>query len=54
MDWLAQNWIWILFAVAFVATHMFGHGATVATARIRAVAAMRAPSRRGGRKDPAQ
>jgi hypothetical protein len=26
MDWLAQNWIWILFAVAFVAMHMFGHG----------------------------
>jgi len=26
MDWLAQNWIWVLFAVAFVAMHMFGHG----------------------------
>lgn len=26
MDWLAQNWIWILFAGAFVAMHMFGHG----------------------------
>ena len=26
MTWLAQNWIWIIFAVAFVAMHMFGHG----------------------------
>ena len=26
MGWLAQNWLWILVAVAFVAMHMFGHG----------------------------
>ena len=26
MDWLAQNWIWLLFGVAFVAMHLFGHG----------------------------
>ena len=26
MDWLAQNWIWLLFAIAFVAMHLFGHG----------------------------
>ena len=26
MDWLSQNWIWVIFAVAFVAMHMFGHG----------------------------
>jgi len=26
MDWLAQNWIWVLFGVAFVAMHLFGHG----------------------------
>ena len=26
MEWLSANWIWILFAVAFVAMHMFGHG----------------------------
>lgn len=26
MDWLASNWIWIVFAVAFLALHMFGHG----------------------------
>ena len=26
MTWLAQNWIWIIFGVAFVAMHMFGHG----------------------------
>ena len=24
MDWLAQNWIWVLFGVAFVAMHLFG------------------------------
>ncbi len=26
MDWISANWIWILFAVAFVAMHLFGHG----------------------------
>ena len=26
MDWLSQNWIWVIFGVAFVAMHMFGHG----------------------------
>ena len=26
MDWLSQNWIWVVFGVAFVAMHMFGHG----------------------------
>ena len=26
MDWLAQNWIWVLFSIAFVAMHLFGHG----------------------------
>ncbi len=26
MAWLAQNWIWLLFGVAFVAMHLFGHG----------------------------
>jgi hypothetical protein len=26
MTWLAQNWIWVLFAVAFVVMHLFGHG----------------------------
>jgi len=26
MTWLAQNWIWVLFSVAFVAMHLFGHG----------------------------
>lgn len=26
MDWLSQNWVWVLIAVAFVAMHMFGHG----------------------------
>lgn len=26
MQWLLDNWIWILFGVGFVAMHMFGHG----------------------------
>ena len=26
MEWFSQNWIWILFGVAMIAMHMFGHG----------------------------
>ena len=26
MSWLAENWIWVLFGVGFVAMHLFGHG----------------------------
>jgi hypothetical protein len=26
MDWIAQNWVWMVFAVAFIAMHLFGHG----------------------------
>ena len=26
MDWIAQNWVWVLFAVGMIAMHMFGHG----------------------------
>ena len=26
MTWLAQNCIWILFGIAFVAMHVYGHG----------------------------
>ena len=26
MSWLLENWIWVLFGLAFVAMHMFGHG----------------------------
>lgn len=26
MRWLAENWIWIILGVAFVAIHLFGHG----------------------------
>ena len=26
MDWLSQNWIWIVVAVVFFAAHLFGHG----------------------------
>ena len=26
MQWLSQNWVWILFAVGMIAMHMFGHG----------------------------
>lgn len=26
MTWLAENWIWVLFGLAFIAMHLFGHG----------------------------
>ena len=26
MEWLSENWIFVLVAVAFVAMHLFGHG----------------------------
>lgn len=26
MDWLSQNWVWVLIGVAFIAMHFFGHG----------------------------
>ena len=26
MEWISQNWVWVLFFVAFVSMHMFGHG----------------------------
>ena len=26
MEWLAQNWVWVLLIGAFIAMHLFGHG----------------------------
>ena len=26
MEWLSENWIFVLIAIAFVAMHLFGHG----------------------------
>jgi hypothetical protein len=26
MNWLSQNWVWVLIAAAFIAAHLFGHG----------------------------
>jgi hypothetical protein len=26
MGWISQNWVWVLFFVAFIAMHVFGHG----------------------------
>ncbi|MDZ4140814.1 MAG: DUF2933 domain-containing protein [Sideroxydans sp.] len=26
MDWLVQNWVWVLVFAAFIGMHMFGHG----------------------------
>ncbi len=26
MQWVIDNWIWILFGVAMIGMHMFGHG----------------------------
>ena len=26
MEWLAENWFWVLVLILFVVMHMFGHG----------------------------
>ena len=26
MEWLSENWVWVLFGGGFIAMHMFGHG----------------------------
>jgi len=26
MEWLSQNWVWVLLGIGFAAMHMFGHG----------------------------
>mgnify|MGYP001282073031 CR=1 FL=1 len=26
MEWLAQNWFWVVIGVLFVGMHLFGHG----------------------------
>jgi hypothetical protein len=26
MEWLSENWLWLLIAVLFIVMHMFGHG----------------------------
>jgi hypothetical protein len=26
MDWLTENWFWILIFVGFIVMHLFGHG----------------------------
>lgn len=26
MEWFSQNWVWVLFFIAMIAMHMFGHG----------------------------
>ena len=26
MEWISQNWVWVLFAVGMIAMHMFCHG----------------------------
>lgn len=26
MEWLSENWVWVVVGVAFVAMHIFGHG----------------------------
>lgn len=26
MEWILQNWVWVLFAVGMIAMHLFGHG----------------------------
>ncbi len=26
MDWLAENWFWVLIGAVFIVMHLFGHG----------------------------
>lgn len=26
MEWLANNWFWVLIFILFIGIHMFGHG----------------------------
>jgi len=26
MEWLVQNWFWVLIGILFVGMHLFGHG----------------------------
>ena len=26
MEWLSENWVWVLVAVVFIGLHLFGHG----------------------------
>lgn len=26
MEWLSENWFWLLIGILFVAMHLFGHG----------------------------
>ncbi|SCC94099.1 conserved hypothetical protein [Thiomonas sp. X19] len=26
MEWLSQNWVWVLFFAGMIAMHLFGHG----------------------------
>lgn len=26
MQWLAENWLWVLIGAVFIAMHLFGHG----------------------------
>lgn len=26
MEWLAENWFWVLIGILFVGIHIFGHG----------------------------
>ncbi|MHB1233967.1 MAG: hypothetical protein ACYCZQ_15485 [Burkholderiales bacterium] len=26
MDWLAQNWVWVVVFAVFIGMHLFGHG----------------------------
>lgn len=26
MQWITENWVWVLFFAAFIGMHLFGHG----------------------------
>ena len=36
MDWLAENWVWMLVFAAFIGMHLFGHGGSMAVMGVAA------------------
>lgn len=26
MEWLSENWVWVMIGIAFIGMHIFGHG----------------------------
>jgi uncharacterized membrane protein YtjA (UPF0391 family) len=43
MDWLSENWVFLVVVVGMVAMHLFGHGGHAATAAGAATMKAKAP-----------